>query len=123
MTNNINHPKHYTGRGIGYECIDLTRHQTFCVGNVVKYLWRYRSKGKPLEDLEKARWYAGRASASQERATLERGYCEAILRYLIASTTGPERSAWTSLMMGDWRKTLAALDEMIKETQNESRND
>ena len=23
----------------------------------VKYLWRYRYKGKPLEDLKKARWY------------------------------------------------------------------
>ena len=26
----------------------------------LKYLWRYRYKGKPLEDLKKARWYLDR---------------------------------------------------------------
>ena len=26
-------------------------------GNIVKYITRYKSKGKPLEDLNKAKWY------------------------------------------------------------------
>ena len=26
-------------------------------GNVEKYLWRYNYKNKPLEDLQKAKWY------------------------------------------------------------------
>jgi len=26
-------------------------------GNTLKYLWRYNYKGKPVEDIEKARWY------------------------------------------------------------------
>lgn len=54
MKDSVNHPDHYTGRSIGYECIDLTQCQTFCTGNAIKYLWRYQDKGKPLEDLEKA---------------------------------------------------------------------
>ena len=29
----------------------------YCKGNVIKYLWRYENKDKPLEDLKKARWY------------------------------------------------------------------
>jgi len=29
----------------------------YCKGQVLKYLWRYRYKGKPLEDLRKAEWY------------------------------------------------------------------
>ena len=26
-------------------------------GNIMKYLWRFDYKGKPLEDLQKAQWY------------------------------------------------------------------
>jgi hypothetical protein len=24
---------------------------------VIKYLWRYEEKGKPLQDVQKAKWY------------------------------------------------------------------
>lgn len=118
MTDNVNHPKHYAGRNIGYECIDIVQYQTFCTGNVIKYLWRYQSKGTPLEDLRKARWYAHRASMMQEQVDTMIGYCEAILRHLIASTTGYEQSAWMGMLLHDWHKTLEALDGMIKESQN-----
>lgn len=53
----VNSPKHYTDSHPGMECIDLTADTTFCLGNAIKYLWRYHSKGRPVEDLEKARWY------------------------------------------------------------------
>lgn len=56
----INHPKHYTGHPSGVECIQITEHMSFCLGNVVKYIWRCDDKGVPLEDLEKARWYLDR---------------------------------------------------------------
>ena len=29
-------------------------------GNVLKYVARYKFKGEPLQDLEKANWYLGR---------------------------------------------------------------
>ena len=34
--------------------------QGYCKGNAFKYLWRYRYKGKPQQDLEKARLYLNR---------------------------------------------------------------
>ncbi len=58
----VNHPSHYTSGEI--ECIDAIRasmsHEAFCgflKGNVIKYLWRYQTKDKPIEDLQKADWY------------------------------------------------------------------
>nr|UVX62068.1 MAG: protein of unknown function DUF3310 [Bacteriophage sp.] len=123
MTGNINHPKHYTDRNIGYECIEIVQYQTFLVGNVIKYLWRYKDKEHPVEDLEKARWYAHRASVMQEHVDTTIGYCEAILRRLIASTTGYEQSAWTGMLLCDWHETLEALDKMIGEPENETQTD
>lgn len=62
---NVNHPKHYTSDPSGIECIDVTRHRNFNVGNAIKYLWRAGLKidadkssiNKQIEDLEKAVWY------------------------------------------------------------------
>lgn len=53
----VNHPKHYTTHPSGVECITITRHMTFNLGNAIKYIWRCGDKGKPIEDLEKAIWY------------------------------------------------------------------
>lgn len=60
---NVNHPPHYNSgkaecpsceRRI--ECIDITRHMNFNIGNAFKYLWRSEHKGG-IEDLKKAIWY------------------------------------------------------------------
>ena len=114
MTDNINHPTHYTGRNIGYECIDITQYQTFCTGNVIKYLWRYKDKGTLLEDLRKARWYAHRAHMMQEQVDLNIGHCKTILLRLIETTSGYESAAWVGLLHGEWRIVLLAIDTMIK---------
>lgn len=61
----INHPKHYTSDPSGIECIDITRHRNFNIGNAIKYLWRAGLKedkdrkliDKQVEDLNKAVWY------------------------------------------------------------------
>ena len=61
----INHPKHYTSDPSGIECIDITRHRNFNIGNTIKYLWRAGLKedkdrkliDKQIEDLNKAVWY------------------------------------------------------------------
>lgn len=56
----INHPKHYAGYPASIECIDITRHLNFQLGNAVKYIWRAGKKGgleKEIEDLKKAEWY------------------------------------------------------------------
>ena len=53
----VNSPPHYTQHPSGVECIQITQHMSFCVGNAVKYLWRAGLKGPPIEDMEKAVWY------------------------------------------------------------------
>jgi len=57
MTDMVNHPPHYTGHPSGVECITITQHMTFCLGNAVKYIWRVDDKGDPIQNLEKAIWY------------------------------------------------------------------
>jgi hypothetical protein len=59
----VNHPLHYTSSeatcdkcGDCIECIEVTRHMPFNIGNAVKYLWRFNDKNG-LEDLKKAVWY------------------------------------------------------------------
>ena len=59
---NVNHPSHYTMGDI--ECIDAIKasmsFNEFCgylKGNAMKYLWRYKKKNNPSEDLAKAQWY------------------------------------------------------------------
>lgn len=50
-------PSHYRKHPSGIECIEVTRHMNFNVGNAIKYLWRYMDKGDPVENLKKAQWY------------------------------------------------------------------
>lgn len=61
-SDNVNHPKHYTNGDI--ECIDAIKASMssdefagYLKGNALKYLWRYKLKKNPVEDLEKAKWY------------------------------------------------------------------
>lgn len=44
----VNSPNHYTRSHPGMECIELTADTSFCLGNAIKYLWRYHSKGRPV---------------------------------------------------------------------------
>lgn len=117
MNDTVNHPTHYTGRNIGYECIDITQHQDFCVGNAIKYLWRYKDKGNPAEDLKKARWYAHRAMERQEAVDLEDRHCGIILRRLIETTAGYESAAWYGLLKNEWGIVLSSLDAMLEKTE------
>lgn len=68
MADNVNHPTHYTSHPSGVECIEITEHYCFCVGNAIKYLWRAGLKkdgtladiDKEIEDVQKAAWYVQR---------------------------------------------------------------
>ena len=56
----VNHPQHYTEHPSGIECIQITEHMNFNLGNAVKYIWRADLKGDAVEDLKKAAWYINR---------------------------------------------------------------
>ena len=53
----VEHPTHYTSHPSGVECSTITRHMSFNIGNVFKYLWRCDHKDNRLQDLRKAKWY------------------------------------------------------------------
>lgn len=68
-TDMINRPPHYTSHPSGVECIQITEHMGFLLGNVVKYLWRFGLKDQTgnVEDLKKARFYLDREIELRER--------------------------------------------------------
>lgn len=63
----VDHPRHYTTHPSGVECIQITEHFNFCLGNAIKYIWRASKKGDFLEDLKKARWYLDREISRFEK--------------------------------------------------------
>lgn len=53
----VSHPPHYTSHPSGVEPIEITRHESFCLGNVLKYCMRAKYKGNEIQDLRKAAQY------------------------------------------------------------------
>lgn len=68
MKDNIN-PDHYKSHPSGVECIEITKHHDFCIGNAIKYLWRagLKDSSKEIEDLEKAIWYINKKIESLKK--------------------------------------------------------
>ncbi|QIG61567.1 hypothetical protein SEA_XIMENITA_58 [Mycobacterium phage Ximenita] len=68
----VNQPSHYNqgppckGCGRPIECLDITEHMNFCLGNAVKYVWRCDLKHDAIEDLRKARKYLDTEIARRE---------------------------------------------------------
>lgn len=69
---NVNHPQHYNTGSI--ECIDgivaaigIDAAIDFCEGNVLKYAWRAKHKGKEMKDMQKDAWYAENAAELMEK--------------------------------------------------------
>lgn len=69
MSDLVNHPPHYTRHPSGVECIEITEHMNFCLGNAIKYIWRADLKQDAIEDLRKAQWYIDREIARRENAS------------------------------------------------------
>ena len=68
----VNSPAHYNSGGIEAiaaieASMDPGAFAGYLKGNVMKYLWRYEKKEKPIEDLKKARWYLDRLIGLRER--------------------------------------------------------
>lgn len=69
----VNSPPHYnTGSVEAIEAIEASLSDEGYRGalkaNVIKYMWRYEKKAKPIEDLKKARWYLDRLIQKVEGA-------------------------------------------------------
>lgn len=70
----VNEPQYYNNHPSGVRCIDIAEHHDFCIGNVIKYVWRAGLKTKENElpsdaeirDLKKAEYYIKRKIAQLE---------------------------------------------------------
>ena len=78
MTKNdpVNFPAHYNTGDI--ECIDaieasmsVEEFKGYLKGNAMKYLWRYRYKDKPAQDLAKSSWYLSKLEGVVNNATID----------------------------------------------------
>jgi len=65
MADDVNFPQHY--RQSNTETIELIRESMtteefhgYLKGACIKYMARYKYKGQPVQDLEKAQWYLNR---------------------------------------------------------------
>lgn len=56
-TDVVAHPSHYTSHPSGIETIEITKHESFLRGNILKYVLRAPYKNREVEDLRKARQY------------------------------------------------------------------
>ena len=67
----VNHPPHYNKGSI--EIIDFIQdwNLDFITGNIIKYVTRSPYKNKPLEDLEKAKFYLDRLIEIQKIKNIE----------------------------------------------------
>ena len=72
MNDAVNHPAHYTAHASGLECIELSEHLDFCLGNALKYLWRagQKSGSSYREDVAKAVWYIRRFTSKNDAFSL-----------------------------------------------------
>ena len=66
---NVNSPAHYKyGKKETIEvirdCMTGDEYHGYLKGNVLKFVSRYKFKGAPLQDLEKAQWYLNNSKLS-----------------------------------------------------------
>ena len=55
MSDPVIRPSHYNWHPSGVECMEIASEFNYFLGNAIKYIWRADHKGKPIEDLKKAR--------------------------------------------------------------------
>lgn len=81
MSDPVKKPKHYAHPS-GIQVIEITRHESFLRGNIIKYVLRAPYKGSELQDLEKAavylEWEIERVKRELEGLELSRDECQEI---------------------------------------------
>ena len=131
--NNVNHPAHYTDNTKPCECIEVAQYHSFCVGNAIKYVWRHRLKGRPLEDLQKAEWYLQRAIDNGEKCRLQidgkpldahnltkcRRYMDNLFDIARLAVAYSEGFFWIYLRKGDLQSMLRVVKIMQVEYKGE----
>lgn len=118
---NVSKPSHYQSNGVSYdepECIQISRHLSFDMGNAFKYIWRAGEKGdalKELEDLEKALWYISdqennRSSIKESREAIE---IFNMMRFAEGSLHMHKKKALESIVTNDFKGARAGVRDLI----------
>lgn len=121
MTDEVNHPSHYTHYK-GMEIIELTEQMNFNLGNAVKYIARagLKDPSKEIEDLEKAVFYVIRESKRVHTWTPNHSYGK--LPLLLASQMKVNRGSAIKLIClgttGDLKEAIGYLGMEIEELKN-----
>ena len=94
----VEHPAHYELSHPGLECIDLTAGMSFCMGNAVKYVWRYVAL-----------------------TCRQRGIINALQHQ--SQTEQYEFQFWNALRFGDYPKMCRAIAMMIRLAEGKNIDD
>lgn len=137
MTEAVHHPAHYQS-GDGIEAITVMEAMTGVDGNAftaIKYILRHQRKGRPAEDLAKARWYVDRLAAAQtsripcrdplalkllDRVALSFGLsgpARHALEEIAAALSSPAEDRYRAYL----RKASAALTRAIAKVEHDAR--
>lgn len=115
MTDNVDHPAHYTQWPV--EVIYLTERETFLIGNVLKYALRAGVKDGATyeEDMAKARWYARRhVDNIAARDSWQVGLDSLQAHFADAVTYLASRQEDTTGMRGYLQGRLAAIHDQVE---------
>ena len=128
MTDLVNHPAHYTSNASGVETIELTEPLSFCTGNAVKYLARYKHKGKPLEDVKKAEFYIKREidrlvtlhryDTKDYNAAVPTSYNTKLTKWCAAEDSRFAKSAIRMLCFSNWTNSIYLLKVALEDCQS-----
>lgn len=114
----VNHPPHYKDAS-GVECIEVTKHMSFCGGNCFKYLYRAGSKGDLLEDLKKAMWYADYARVHEGRIGLfQRLKISKNIKTISKHRYYRISSVMDLILSRDWMWVATEIDHLIQDIES-----
>lgn len=107
MSDMVNHPPHYT-YGSGTECIEVIRVLPHALATAMKYVWRFRDKWNPTEDLKKAEFYIN----DYEKALFKNKQLDGLLHTV---TTLGAKEMFDSTIRTSYRKHIVYLEKADRE--------
>lgn len=116
MTDNavdlVNRPPHYK-HASGIDCIEVTRQCHGDLSAAIQYIWRYADKGRPVEDLRKARGYL-RDILANGLASFPPFKAKYLLHQVIAAETDQLRKElFARIVDGQLDMAIGAITEFV----------
>lgn len=108
----VNHPSHYTDGP--FECDLLTKQLDFNAGCMVKYLYRYKSKGDPITDLSKAYWYNQHLNIEWTSKLIANNFdITRKLAILRQENWADAKDVWDDLLVGDYNSLSLDINTLL----------